>query len=105
MTGDDTAYTNPTAIKFEFVKKIKVLAKKIQSRTILIGSSSKYKLGVPRYRGYNEFISVFHNVGPEKRLDFFCDDILSQIFKIGFTNSVINSIILIFRPINMYFGM
>ena len=28
MTGDDTAYTNPTAIKFEFVKKIKVLAKK-----------------------------------------------------------------------------
>ena len=48
MTGDDTAYTNPTAIKFEFVKKIKVLAKKIQSRTILIGSSSKYKLGVPR---------------------------------------------------------
>ena len=49
MTRDDTAYTNPTAIKFEFVKKIKVLAKKIQSRTILIGPSSKYKLGVPRY--------------------------------------------------------
>ena len=76
MTGDDTAYTNPTAIKFEFVKKIKVLAKKIQSRTILIGPFSKYKLGVPIYIGYDEFISVFQNVRPEKRLDFFCDHIL-----------------------------
>ena len=28
MTRDDTAYTNSNAIKFEFVKKIKVLAKK-----------------------------------------------------------------------------
>ena len=68
MTRDDTAYTNPTAIKFEFVKKIKVLTKKIQSRTILIGPSSKYKLGVPRYIGYNEFISVFQNVRPEKKI-------------------------------------
>ena len=76
MTRDDTAYTNSNAIKFEFVKKIKVLAKKIQSRTILIGSSSKYKLGVPRYIGYNEFISGLQIVCPEKRLDFFCDHIL-----------------------------
>ena len=29
MTRDDTAYTNPTAIEFKYVKKIKVLAKKI----------------------------------------------------------------------------
>ena len=71
-----TAYTNPTAIRFEIVKKIKVLAKKIQSRTILIGSSSKYKLGVPRYIGYNEFISVLQNLRPEKRMFFFCDHIL-----------------------------
>ena len=76
MTRDDTAYTNSNAINFEFVKKIKVLAKKIQSRTILIGPSSKYKLGVPRCIGYNEFISVLQNLRPEKRLDFFCDHIL-----------------------------
>ena len=69
MTRDDTAYTNPIAIKFEFVKKIKVLAKKIQSRTILIGPSLKYTLGVSRYIG--------HNGCP----DFF---FLQQYFRINF---------------------
>ena len=63
MTRDDTAITNLTPIKFELVKKIKVLTKK--TRTILIGKSSKYKLGVPRYIGYNKFISVFNNVCPD----------------------------------------
>ena len=74
MTRDDTTITHLSAINFEFVKKIKGLAKKIQSRSILIGPSSKYKLGVPKYIGYNEFISVFHNIGPD--FYFFYDNIL-----------------------------
>ena len=76
MTRYETAFTHLSAIKFEFVKKIKGLAKKIQSRSILIENCSKYKLGVPRCIGYNEFISVLQNLRPEKRLDFFCHNIL-----------------------------
>ena len=86
------------------MKKLKGLVKKIYSRSMLIKKSTKYKLGVPSYIGYNEFISVFHNVSPEKDIDFFYDDILDNIFKLGITKSLIGSIILIFRPINIYFG-